>query len=236
MTVIDHLVVLFFALAVPYLAAKSYPQVKHELEKRTPGIREQLYRGASIQQWIILTLILGLCAFNQRDWTELGFKPLSDTPMTWFGVAILVGYASFSLTILNRARRFPRSEQRLRRWIENAPGREVGPTNEREMQWFVWVSLTAGICEEIIYRGYLMWYFASYTDVWTALVVTSIMFGLNHSYQGLRGIVITGAMGFVMGLLFILTDSLLIPILLHAMVDFYSGKMILYANQNRSSN
>lgn len=235
MTLFDHFIVLFFALGVPYLAKKSYPQIKAELEKQTPGIREALYRGASIQQWIILTLILGLCSFYQRDWTQMGFNPLADTPATWIGLTIVVAYAAFSLTILNRARSRPATDQWLRGWVSNTPGREVGPTTEREMQWFVWVSLTAGICEEIIYRGYLMWYFSSYFDPWSALIITSVLFGLNHIYQGAKGILITGAMGLVMGYLFIMTHSLVIPILLHAMIDFYSGKMILHVNQSQSA-
>lgn len=235
MTLFDHLVVLFFTLAVPYLSAKSYPQIKDELEKKNSGFREQLYRAASIQQWVIVTLILGLCSYNDRDWAALGFNPLVDSPAVFIGVVLLFAYASFSLMVLNRAQRLPKTDAWLRKWINNAPGKEVGPTTEREMQWFTWVSLTAGICEEIIYRGYLFWYFSSYTDVWAALIITSFLFGLNHSYQGVRGVFITGVLGFALGSIYILTDSLIIPILLHAMIDFYSGKMILHVNKHQQS-
>lgn len=231
MSILDHIVVLFFALGVPYLSNKSYPLVKAELLKQGSNFREQLYKSASIQQWVILTIVLSLCAYNGVDWQRLGFNPVIDTPATWLGFGVMAGYAGFSLFVLHQAQRHAYWDARLRRWLHNAPGVEVGPTNQREMQWFMWVSLTAGICEESIYRGYLMWYFSAYSTEWIALLITSVLFGLNHIYQGMRGILRTGMVGLVLGYVYLLTDSLFVPMLMHAMIDYYSGKMILYVNQ-----
>ncbi|MDH5546575.1 MAG: CPBP family intramembrane metalloprotease [Gammaproteobacteria bacterium] len=236
MTILDHLFILFFAIGVPMMTYKSYPMIKAELQKNSPGIREQLYKSASIQQWIVVSFLLGLYSYNERDLTAMGLSPVSDTAGTWFGFALVIAYVSFSVFILQNARAGGAWNIRLRRWISDMPGAEVGPTNDREMQWFVWVSLTAGICEELIYRGYMMWYFTSMSDPWIALLITSVLFGLNHVYQGVQGVLRTAAAGAVLAYVFLLTDSLLIPMLLHAVVDFYSGKMILHVRQTTSVN
>lgn len=51
------------------------------------------------------------------------------------------------------------------------------------------------------------------------LVVTSAAFGLAHLYQGLRGVVLTGVVGAVLGSLLISSGSIVPPIVVHALVD-----------------
>jgi membrane protease YdiL (CAAX protease family) len=46
-----------------------------------------------------------------------------------------------------------------------------------------------------------------------------VAFGLAHAYQGLAGIVTTGVLGGVMAALYLQTGSLLLPVLLHAVID-----------------
>jgi membrane protease YdiL (CAAX protease family) len=98
------------------------------------------------------------------------------------------------------------------------------PTDRREAIWFVGpVSLTAGICEELLYRGYLMQWLEGFMPVWGAMLLSSMIFGLMHAYQGPGGILRTAGLGLVMAGLFVLTGSLLWPILLHVLIDAYAG-------------
>lgn len=234
MSILDHLIMLFFAVLVPWMSWKSYPLIQQELRQRNnTSFREDIYKSAGVQQWVIVLILLGIYSYYDRSWQALGFNAVADTPATWFGFGLLAAYAAFSVYVLQQAPHSPAWHNRVERWIGNAPGIEIGPTNEREMRLFVGVSITAGVCEEIIYRGYLMWYFTSYSNEWVALGITSVLFGLNHFYQGARGVIRTGAVGAALGYLYILTGSLLIPMLLHAMIDYYSGRAILYYNQTR---
>ncbi len=50
-------------------------------------------------------------------------------------------------------------------------------------------------------------------------------FGLGHLYQGAAGVVKTGVSGLLAGLLYLLTGSLWIPMLLHAAVDLHAGAL-----------
>ncbi len=84
------------------------------------------------------------------------------------------------------------------------------------------LAVTAGICEEIVFRGfgfaYVRFLWPDATDGWL-IVITSVVFGLAHLYQGLRGVVLTGLAGAVFASMTVTTGSLLPAIAVHAMVD-----------------
>jgi uncharacterized protein len=95
------------------------------------------------------------------------------------------------------------------------------PIGRLERRWWVAVSLAAGICEEIIFRGFLMTVARGELrmGLLVALLATSAVFGFNHLYQGGRAIVMTALVGLMLGVVSILTAGLLLPMLLHAAMD-----------------
>jgi membrane protease YdiL (CAAX protease family) len=107
------------------------------------------------------------------------------------------------------------------------------PRTKKEKRWFTLVSLSAGICEEIIYRGFLVFLILAVfpgLPVWLVIIVPGVIFGLGHFYQGPKGILTTGALGVVLMSVFIVTDSLLLGMALHFLMDF-SSTFILSAEQ-----
>jgi len=96
------------------------------------------------------------------------------------------------------------------------------PATRSERRWFAFVCITAGICEETLFRGFLLHYL--HVIPWTlnltlALLISSVIFGLNHLYAGVGGVASNIVFGFLLGLLFLLTGNLLLPIVLHAVMD-----------------
>jgi membrane protease YdiL (CAAX protease family) len=88
------------------------------------------------------------------------------------------------------------------------------------------MSLTAGIEEEFIYRGFLFAYLTAWQPGMPAAVVVALaglVFGLGHLYQGAAGIVKTGTLGVLFGTLYWMTGSVWAPMLLHVVVDLSSG-------------
>jgi len=80
--------------------------------------------------------------------------------------------------------------------------------------------VTAGICEEVIYRGFLLRYLQEgpmRLNAPIALIFSSVMFGLFHAGQGVGAILGTAVGGFLFGVIFLGRGSLLLPILLHAL-------------------
>ncbi len=88
------------------------------------------------------------------------------------------------------------------------------------------ISLCAGVGEELLFRGWMLYWFAGASDAATpgnlelgfALVGSSIAFGLMHPITKLY-IFLAAMMGIYFGLLLLLTGNLLIPIVAHAVYD-----------------
>jgi membrane protease YdiL (CAAX protease family) len=99
----------------------------------------------------------------------------------------------------------------------------MSPHTRSELGWFVAVSLTAGFCEEFIFRGYLIWVFQPAFGLWGAAALSLVAFGLAHAYQGAKGILSTGLVGALFTAVVLISGSLLPAIALHALVDAGQG-------------
>lgn len=100
----------------------------------------------------------------------------------------------------------------------------------------VWILVA--FVEEIIFRGYMMGEIAKLTGTSKAalavnLLVSSILFGLAHWYQGKSGALSTGIVGVVLGVLFIASGfNLWLPILTHGFIDTV-GLFLIYVNADK---
>jgi membrane protease YdiL (CAAX protease family) len=96
------------------------------------------------------------------------------------------------------------------------------PVTPTERRWFAVVCVTAGICEEMLYRGFFIHYLRDLPVPWGltgAVVISSAAFGLAHLYQGFFGVIQTAVMGAVLGIIFASTGNIAIPVILHAAID-----------------
>ena len=96
------------------------------------------------------------------------------------------------------------------------------PLTATERTWWIFVSLTAGITEEILYRGFLIHYFFSapfHAELAVAVIVSSVIFGAGHLYQGVAGFISSAILGLLFSAIFLMTGNLLLPMVLHALID-----------------
>jgi membrane protease YdiL (CAAX protease family) len=96
------------------------------------------------------------------------------------------------------------------------------PVTPEERRWFAVFSVTAGVCEEVLYRGFLIRYFSDgpwHLGLALGLVASCVAFGLAHGYQGLSGIISTAIGGVMFSIIFFITGSLWLPMALHAFLD-----------------
>jgi|SRR5690606_2047469 len=96
------------------------------------------------------------------------------------------------------------------------------PVSRVERRWFAAVSVSAGLCEELIFRGFLIRYVEAVVPGlgWTgAILAAALVFGLDHGYQGWKGMVQTAFLALVFTLLFLLAGNLWVPMIAHALLD-----------------
>jgi membrane protease YdiL (CAAX protease family) len=88
--------------------------------------------------------------------------------------------------------------------------------------WMV-VSITAGICEETIFRGYLQQQFSGWTGSTIAgVVVQAVLFGACHGYQGWKKLMLISIWGLVFGLCVWWRKGLRANMISHALLDMIS--------------
>jgi len=101
------------------------------------------------------------------------------------------------------------------------------PHTGPETAFFLGLSLTAAICEELIYRGYLQRQFAAWTGSAAAgIILQGAVFGLSHAYQGTAMVVTIGVYGCLFGLLAAWRKSLRPGMLAHFLQDGIGGLML----------
>jgi membrane protease YdiL (CAAX protease family) len=98
------------------------------------------------------------------------------------------------------------------------------PKSLPEVVVWVAVSMTAGICEELAFRGFLQRQFRALTgNLAVAVVAQGLVFGLFHAYQGWRNVVVISALGVLYGALAAWRGNLRVNIVTHAWGDVWEG-------------
>ena len=133
-------------------------------------------------------------------------------------LAIAVLGAGAKLMHLDEAGRFDSMRRQL--------GFLIPGTTLELLIWFV-VSATAGICEEIIFRGYLQRQFAGITrSMLAGVLISAAIFGAAHGYEGGPRMILIGIYGLMFGLLAWWRKSLRPGMIAHAWHDAISGAVL----------
>lgn len=101
--------------------------------------------------------------------------------------------------------------------------RQLLPRTIRERGVFALLSLAAGVGEEMAYRGYAILALAPLVGANVAAVLTTVVFGILHAYQGPLGVLRTALMGGILAWGFLASGSLWPPIIAHTLVDLLAG-------------
>ncbi len=98
------------------------------------------------------------------------------------------------------------------------------PRSVPEVLLWIAVSITAGFCEEIAFRGYLQRQFHALSGSLTvAVTAQALVFGLAHSYQGWKSVVVITTLGVLYGILAVWRRNLRANIVAHAFSDIWEG-------------
>lgn len=224
---LDHILVAVLVVVLPFHGAWEYRRLVRRVRAGVPNARAVEYRNTMLVQWALTGTLVALWWAAGRPAVDLGFalpggvRLLIGAILTALGLALL--YAQWrAVAVMDE-----KGLKALR--AQMASVADLLPRTESEAALFRRLSVTAGICEEILYRGYLIWYLAAFVGEWPAAVLAALVFGVLHLYQGPAGVVKTGATGLVMAILYVGTGSLLWPMILHTAVDLQGGAMARHA-------
>jgi membrane protease YdiL (CAAX protease family) len=119
----------------------------------------------------------------------------------------------------------------LRHPLEEAPAigdiRALLPRTRGELPYGAGLSVSAGVFEELLFRlGLPALVFAVTGNALAAFLGATLLFGILHLYQGPLGIVFSTVLGAIFVVLYLVTGSILVPIVLHTLIDLRSMVLI----------
>jgi membrane protease YdiL (CAAX protease family) len=225
MTGFDHVMAVLLVAGLPAYAAWELPRLARRIAAGETGARRREYWWTCAIQWALTAALLW-------QWSD-GVRWFSDLGLAWPQGGALIATLLVSIAVIAffavQVRTVAHSEEArasVRRQFEGQSSLEaLLPRTRGEARLFYLVSLTAGTCEEVLYRGFLFWYLARFVDTLSAAAIASVVFGVAHAYQGPKGMLRTGLAGAVAMTLYLLTGSLVASMVLHTTVDAASGWM-----------
>jgi len=229
-TLIDHLFAMLLILPLPLYGAWQFRRLQARIAAGERDARVRVYRGTILEEFALVAAVLAIWVVHDRPWATLAPAAPGPAIWTWVGWAAA---AVISLLLILQAVLAVRSAENLaavRKQLENVAA--FLPRTERELHTFWALSLTAGIGEEIVFRGYALAWVAALASslepgaavsLIAAVLGSSVMFGLAHAYQGPSGMLRTGTVGLVLGGLAVATGGLLAPMIVHTVMDVTSG-------------
>jgi membrane protease YdiL (CAAX protease family) len=112
--------------------------------------------------------------------------------------------------------------------------RNVSMLPHRGIELTLWIALsvTAGFCEETVFRGYLQRQFMALTQSAPAgILLSAAAFGAAHAYQGFRMVILIGLYGAMFGILAYWRRSVRPGMIAHAWNDSLNGVLASLARQ-----
>ncbi|MCL2409668.1 MAG: CPBP family intramembrane metalloprotease [Oscillospiraceae bacterium] len=182
--------------------------------------------------WGAALLVLALCLLAGISFYDIGLRGISLGQNIWFtSVTIilcgiyLIAHIYDAIAFLVKPKYREAQKEELAKKHPNGAVNNLLPHSKKERKYWFFVSLTAGVGEEIVFRGFLLFLLQAVfpnMPMLLALVPVSVIFGVAHTYQGIRGMIRSAAVGALFGGLFLVTGSLIPAMFLHFIVDISS--------------
>ncbi len=220
----DHILFLLIGVIIPLRTVfATQPQLKNvHFDTR---LKLQLYWGNNVWLWFLTGLVAAVWWGNDRDWDILGLDWPPTLPIGLpLGVLLIFMLLYLVDTFLEVSGQ--KRTEATREHMENDLG--FLPETAYEYLHYIGLALTAGFCEEFIFRGYFIRYFqlllgTSESTHTIAILLPALIFGAVHFYQGWQAVIKVAAMAVMFGYVFVHTESLWLLIALHALVDLIGG-------------
>ncbi|HMB70786.1 MAG TPA: CPBP family intramembrane glutamic endopeptidase [bacterium] len=229
MIVLEIAFLVILLVVFPWMAHRSFPVVMRAIVDGGPDARVREYRRTAASQWVLCLAGVALWIAGGRSLEELGFVAPAGRGF-WAALAVAAAAAAaLQVQLLS-----VRGSDASRREVRSQLGGSLVflPRTPRDGAAFVLVSITAGVCEEILFRGWLMGWLVPRAGLPAAFGLGVLLFALAHSYGGRALALRAGAMGVVLTALFVLSGSLWVPIALHVFVDANAGQLSVAAHSD----
>ncbi len=178
--------------------------------------RRAIYGSIALSLLVVTAITLGVASWQRVRPASLGWQITGATEGFVWGVAVAAAGLILAWLVSASARALNLSEGRIAQLLM--------PRDAREKRAFLMLSGIAAVCEEYVFRGFLLWTLTAWTSSpWFAAAIVSASFGLAHGYQRLAGITRASSLGFLLCVPVIVTGSLFPAIVAHFWINAAVG-------------
>ncbi len=176
------------------------------------GPRE-LYLNVIGTQLLVVGALLLVVWLSELPWTALGTAGGTGTVIIGVGLGVILYLANeASITLFDR---FGIGYSEALRGAL-APSSIAG--------WAVLLLIVLPViatAEELLFRAALIGGLEASLGVspWLLVLVSSVLFAVGHGIQGMGGILVTGTLGIVLGVAYVLSGSLLLVVVAHYVIN-----------------
>ncbi len=221
----DHILFLLLGVILPFRSTKAQQGLASI--RFTSDLRVRLFLANSIGLWAMAIIVLAFWWLMGREFNGLGLGfPIRHSVVGWvaFGIFFLLYLVDFSAVFTSR--------EGVEKFESKLSGElNLLPRNRREYLYFIPLSFSAGVCEEIVFRGYFIGYWLGLTapfklGVWSpviAIVLPALIFGIVHLYQGRGAVVRIVVMAILFGICYLEFGALWPLMALHFGIDLVGG-------------
>ncbi|MCL2287154.1 MAG: CPBP family intramembrane metalloprotease [Firmicutes bacterium] len=188
----------------------------------TEKVRHKGYIRAIVYLWGTALAVLVMSFVGNISFADLGFRPVSLHNNVWFTTITLVVcglvliyfiWALVSSLVKKKSKEKP---------VTDSVTEQVLPETAKERKMFLLLNFSSAMCEEMMFRGFTAFLLQAVfpgNSIFLVILITGVVFGLAHIYQGLEGIIETGVIGMLLMSLFLASGSLILPMVLHFFVN-----------------
>ena len=218
------------------------------------SVKVQTYRTTAFGLWIPVIALLLVVAFSDITLADIGFTLPSFEMNTAVTIIVMAAAFLFSayfifyriiaylLSVTHRQKRKKLIDKQANGsdYHDLVIAKLMTPKTKKEKRWWVFVSLAAGVSEEIIFRGAYIFLIASMfpnLSIYLVFGLAVILFGFGHLYQGAKGLIISTLVGALFTAVFIVSGSLIIVVVIHFLTDFanafeYSNDKFVFSDES----
>lgn len=222
----DHLLFVLLGILLPALLLFRSPRNLTDIsfDSRT---KIRIYYANGLMIWFMAFLVITLWWLSNRSFTSIGFRaPTLNPTVVLLSLCLLAAYITDVLVETSIPSRLQKTKEN---WKKNTP---FLPSDYREFAHYNFLAFSAGIGEEIVYRGFFILYLLSLCGssgtctIW-AIIIPAFLFGISHLYQGGKAVIKIIVLAILLGSIYLESQSLWIVMGIHVLIDVLGGWLSL---------
>lgn len=218
--------VLIVAAPIAFELRGGVARMKAKIAAGVPNVRRKTYlRTIAFQFALSLPVVIGWIV-TRRPWSALAIVPPTSALRATASAAIIVATAIFGVLQMISIRKIAASDATKARYRGALAHVDfMMPRDRSEYRLFATLSVIAGVCEEFLFRGYMIWVLDAYMSFPLAVLVSAALFGVAHTYQGRRQAAKIGVIAVLMNVVVWLGGWLVPAMVLHAVFNAATGRL-----------